>query len=67
MRTFQLHRKQDISGISGTGIVAEGVLFTNGKVALAWLSEYKSVSIYDCIEDVETIHCHEGLTEIIWT
>lgn len=67
MRTFQLHRTKDISGVSGTGIVAEGVEFSNGKVALAWHSSYKSIAIYDSINDVDRIHCHGGFTRIIWT
>src|SRR4051794_16547249 len=34
---FELHRDQDISGVSGVGVVAEGVAFTDGTVALRWL------------------------------
>ncbi|NIR16639.1 MAG: hypothetical protein GWN86_23040 [Desulfobacterales bacterium] len=67
MRVFKLHRKKDISGVSGVGIVAEGVEFSNGKVALAWHSSYKSIAIYDSIKDVETIHCHGGFTQVIWS
>lgn len=67
MRTFKLYRKKDISGVSGVGVVAEGVVFSNGKAALSWHSSYKSIAIYDSIKDVETIHCHGGFTQIIWT
>lgn len=67
MKTFHLHRVKDISGVSGVGTVAEGVEFSNGKVALAWHSSYKSIAIYDSIKDVETIHCHGGFTQIIWS
>ena len=34
MKLFQLHRHEDESGVSGTGIVAEGVQFSDGKCAL---------------------------------
>jgi hypothetical protein len=64
MRTFQLNRKQDISGVSGTGIVADGVIFPNGRVALCWRGEISSTVLYDKIEDVEKIHGHGGATEI---
>lgn len=36
MRVFELERLEDVSGISGTGIVAQGVEFDNGKVCIAW-------------------------------
>jgi hypothetical protein len=37
MRLFSLVRDEDVSGISGTGPIAEGVEFTDGSVALRWL------------------------------
>lgn len=30
MRRFQLHRDHDITGVSGPGVVADGVLFPDG-------------------------------------
>jgi hypothetical protein len=66
MRLFVFNRIEDKSGISGTGIVAEGVQFSNGKCVIAWLTEYTSTAIYDCIEDVEAIHGHDGKTQIMW-
>jgi len=66
MRRFILRRDRDIAGVSGTGIIAEGVVFSNGKVTLSWLTQYKSVGVYDCLSDVEAIHCHGGFTEIAW-
>lgn len=66
MRRFQLHRKEDESGVSGTGIVAEGVEFENGKCAVSWCSQYSSVAVYDSISVVSRIHGHGGKTEIVW-
>jgi hypothetical protein len=66
VRTFQLNRKTDLSGVSGTGLVAYGALFPNGKVALTWISPHTSVGIYDSIEAVEAIHGHGGATVIEW-
>jgi hypothetical protein len=57
---------KDVSGTSGCGVVAEGVIFTNGHVALTWLSARPSINLYDCIEDVESIHGHQGCTRIIF-
>jgi len=50
MRQFKLVRNVDVSGVSGTGHVAEGVQFGNGKCVLNWLTQYSSVAIYDDIE-----------------
>lgn len=64
MRRFVLNRKEDKTGISGTGIVAEGVAFTRGKVVLSWLTQVSSIVIYDSMEHVEAIHGHGGATVI---
>lgn len=64
-KIFHLHRVEDDSGISGTGRIAQGIIFDNGKVALTWLSEHPSVAMYDNIGDVRTIHGHEGKTEVV--
>ena len=37
MLRFQLRRAEDVSGSSGTGIVAEGVISNRGRVVLFWL------------------------------
>ena len=49
MRTFILNRLEDESGISGTGIVAEGIQFSTGKCAIGWCSdsEVNSVAVYN--------------------
>lgn len=67
MRTFMLHRTEDESGVSGIGLVAEGVEFTGGKCVLSWLTEHTSVAVYDDINILEAIHGHGGKTEIQWT
>ena len=66
MRRFCLQRDVDVSGVSGSGVVAEGVEFSNGSVALSWLSTYSSTVFYDNIKTLEHIHGHSGSTRIIW-
>jgi hypothetical protein len=66
MKIFHLLRIIDESGISGTGIVAEGICFTNGKCVLNWLTKYTSIAVYDSIDDLENIHGHNGKTIIKW-
>lgn len=64
IKTFLLERVEDASGVSGTGIVAEGVEFTSGMVALTWFSPHRCVNIYESIKTVEELHGHEGKTII---
>lgn len=66
MRTFKLHRKIDDSGVSGTGIVAEGVQITDGRCILAWLGDVHSINIYGSPEEIVKIHGHQGHTSIVW-
>ena len=66
IRRFQLVREEDESGVSGIGIVAEGCQFTEGKCVLAWLTQHKSVAVYDSLQDLEAIHGHGGRTRVVW-
>lgn len=64
MKLFNLVRDEDETGVSGTGVVAQGVLFDSGKVALSWLTDVTSVAVYNSIADVKEIHGHEGKTRV---
>jgi len=64
MKRFNLKRNQDISGVSGTGIVAEGVQFTDGTCVMRWLTKTPSTALYTSIEDIVKIHGHDGATII---
>lgn len=66
MKIFSLHRDEDVSGISGTGTVADGVVFPDGSVALRWRGDRRSTVLWSSIEDVEAIHGHGGRTRIVW-
>jgi hypothetical protein len=66
MKRFQLHRVIDATGVSGTGVVAEGVEFSDGTCALRWLTQVASTGYYRTIGDVTYIHGHEGQTKVIW-
>jgi len=66
MRTFYLNRSEDETGVSGTGRVAQGIEFDNGRCALTWLTIYTSIAVYENIEMVENIHGHDGRTIIEW-
>lgn len=66
MRRFSLQRDVDETGVSGTGRVAEGVVFSNGWCAMTWLTQYTSVVFYPGIEHVQAIHGHQGKTRVVF-
>lgn len=66
MRRFELHRHEDKVGVSGTGVVGEGVVFSDGHACMRWKTEYSSTVFYDSMDHVERIHCHGGFSKIVW-
>lgn len=66
MRKFVLERTEDESGVSGTGIVAEGVVFTNGFAVLSWLTPLTSVAVYHSLDVLERVHGHGGKTKVVF-
>jgi hypothetical protein len=66
VRRFVLDRVRDETGVSGTGVIAEGVLFSTGWVALTWLTAVNSLVFYPAIENVVHIHGHNGSTLLRW-
>jgi hypothetical protein len=66
MKTFKLYRLADESGVSGTGIVAEGIEFSHGEAVLSWLTSHRSIGIYPNMKELENIHGHGGKTRVWW-
>lgn len=68
MRRFELHRDQDVSGVSGTGVVAEGVEFSDGPCVVRWIvGDHRSTVVWQGgVEAVEAIHGHSGATRLVW-
>ena len=58
MRRFVMHRRFDASGVSGTGLVLEGVQFSTGVVVVHWLTPPPrgSISVFDSLEQFLAIH-----------
>ena len=81
-RRFHLYRRSDVSGVSGLGKVAEGIEWSDGTVAVRWLTvgtakandpdigrrvKVKPTTvIHDDIASVIGIHGHNGATEVVW-
>lgn len=67
MIRFVLVRDEDVSGISGTGVVAEGVTFDDGTAVLRWRGQWPtSVVFHDRgLDAVREIHGHGGKTRVV--
>ncbi len=74
MRAFRLVREVDVTGISGAGVVAEGVEFSDGTTVLRWLKAgtarpehvKPTTVVHDDVESVIGLHGHNGATHIEW-
>lgn len=74
MRRFLLVRNEDVSGVSGTGVVADGALHAStGQATVVFRIRENAgpavrshYSYAEGMEAVEKIHCHGDLTRIVW-
>jgi hypothetical protein len=64
MRRFVLIRVEDLTGVSGTGEVAEGTVFSSGLAVIRWLREPYAMGVYQNLDDVISVHGHEGRTQL---
>jgi len=65
-KCFWLVRTEDVTGISGTGIVAYGVMFADGRVVTCWNAVISQIAIWRSIQEVEAVHGHNGKTRVEW-
>lgn len=66
LNRFVLIRSEDVSGTSGTGIVAEGIEFSNGQIVTHWLSQLDSINVYANRKVLDQLHGHNGKTKVQW-
>ncbi len=71
MKTFTVERKNDESGISGIGIVLNGVVFSSGTTVIEWNTskQPKSIGIYTTYEDFIKLHVLShptNNTKVVW-
>lgn len=57
-RSFSVERKSDESGVSGTGIVLEGCVFSTGYTVIHWLQPFPrgSVAVFDSFDQFMRVH-----------
>ena len=73
LRRFELYRAEDVSGMSGVGSVALGVVFPDGESVLRWRDKthdgeviHGNISVWDSLQDLQKVHGHEGRTVVRW-
>ena len=77
MKTFTMYRKGDLSG-THNGVQCnepdapqfEGIVFSDGKCAIRWLTKAGSVSVWDSFDDMMAIHGHPEArygSVLVWT
>lgn len=66
MRRFYLVRANDVSGVSGLGVVAEGVVFNDGTAVVHWRTQFAGHEIYTSLRKVIGCHGHDGKTQLVW-
>lgn len=65
-RLFTLERDHDITGVSGTGTVADGVVWPDNTVSIRWRGQRPSVVFWESLADAEAVHGHGGATRFVW-
>lgn len=68
MKLYELVRDEDVSGVSGTGPVAQVVEFDTGWCAVSFYyhtAGVPNVIVYDRIDAVKRIHGHGGKTRLV--
>ena len=67
--SFTVYRQHDETGVSGDGVVIEGVVMATGQCVVHWLypAPRGSIAMFDSISDFATVHIkpHPGNESII--
>lgn len=66
LRAFTVQRLGDVSGTSGVGPVAKGVVFPDGTTVVQWQTRARSVVIYSSFVDALYIHGHGDQTGLVF-
>jgi hypothetical protein len=74
MKRFTMYRRGDLSATHNANQANkpdepqfEGVVFSDGRVAVRWLTAKRSVSVWDSLDDMLAIHGHpEYQSELVW-
>jgi hypothetical protein len=64
-RLFVLRRHVDVSGVSGTGVIADGAEWPDGTASIRWRGEHPKIDFADRgVPTLHFVHGHSGSTEV---
>ncbi|WP_206051011.1 hypothetical protein [Nocardioides speluncae] len=67
VRRFVLDRVIDVSGVSGVGLIAEGVEWSDGTASMRWTGEHRSITLWPGgVPVLEAVHGHGGATKVVY-
>lgn len=62
---YHLYRKEDESGVSGTGVQAIIFKLAPTRYMMEWLGQYRTLTYFERLEDIKTIHGHDNKTIVV--
>lgn len=65
-RRFHVFKIEDMSGVSGRGVVADGVQFSNGICVIAWRGKFPSTETFLSMDHLRSVHSHGGRTRFVY-
>ena len=68
-QVFALTRKADETGVSGTGIVLDGIVFPSGDCVVRWRGATPCIQVWPSFEAFKRVHIDphpDNKTEIEW-
>lgn len=67
VKRFQLRRLRDVTGVSGEGVVAQGLEFPDGTAVVRWIvGPYNSTVLWASVSEAVQVHGHDGNTVLEW-
>ena len=64
-KRFAVIRHLDETGVSGTGHIADGIIFHDGAVALRWRTKTPGTTFFATMEDAKAVHGHDSKTQFL--
>lgn len=68
-QVFAVIRNADETGISGTGVVIDGIVFPSGECVTRWRGATPCISIWESFEAFKSVHIDahpDNKTEVKW-
>ena len=60
IRRWIMVRQEDVSGVSGVGLVAAGIEFATGEVVGAFMSKFPGSFSFPSMSVAQNVHSHKG-------